>query len=234
MSLNMVDLSNHNSAVNFDQLRRENVEVVFAKATELQTDGSVFQDQDYEANRRGAAAIGATFGAYMFAHASTDPARSFAAFAHYADLRPGDLWALDIGEELALDGIEPAKAAPWAAKVSHAGWGLYGAWPWGYSNLSSLPALDDMRHCPLWLADPGDPTYPQNVAGFPVVTAKQYAIIGGIDRSVAYVSSRAQLAKLAVQPHLSHPQILARQVREHIGAAAGLLHQAAGEITPLC
>lgn len=165
----------------------------FAKATE----GTNFQDPDYDRNRQGARSIGVRFGAYHVIHGGQDGAEQARYFLNYAKPVPGDLVMIDFEPSTTDSRTAPQMSAIGGACADQLRAEL-GAWPFVYSDLTMIVSgyLSSLGPCPLWLANPSRIPTPNGVGPWRVVSMEQ---VGqrGVDTDTFYGDGE-QLAKLSV------------------------------------
>lgn len=199
-----VDLSNNNTAAPADW---SSLGFVIAKASE----GLGFVDRTLTHWATMAAAAGATFGAYHFAHPDQNAASSEAAhFAATVRAAGVDIAAaaLDVETYAGRDPLAIMGAAALAAWVDR--WcELAGAalevTPLVYVNRSYLTALaPHLGDHPIWLATLDGHPHTTTYAGRPV-TIEQWGIVDGIDRDIAW---RALPPPPGPQPTPEVPEVL--------------------------
>lgn len=119
----VIDTSNNNP-ISPAQLSYSKAVALIAKATE----GTVFQDRTYEAQRAAAIAAGVRFGAFTYIHWN-DPGQQYKFFLDYAKPRKGDIQPV-------VDAEDPKASIPELAKRAY----------------ECLEALEDSGYTPILYA----------------------------------------------------------------------------------
>lgn len=164
----VVDLSHHNTTVDFAQAKADGIAGVIHKATE----GLDFQDPTFQSRRSEALAAGLWWGAYHFG-TGDDPIAQAQYFLDFASPGPQELLALDVesspdGTSMTLEDAEQFVSQVYAAT---------GRWPgiYGGSYLKQLVAAGPsavLANCWLWLSEYGSTASVPN--GWPTWTMWQY------------------------------------------------------------
>lgn len=108
----VVDVSNNNGTVNFEQVKADGAVGVWLKVSEVSA-AHTFDDAYYKHNNQAARAAGLKVGGYFFGHPAADPVKSADHFLDLLVLKPGDL--LPVLDLEVTDGKHPIQVAAWAS-----------------------------------------------------------------------------------------------------------------------
>lgn len=151
-----VDVSHHNSYINWNQLRRENVTFVYLKSTE----GASHQDRDYKTNYRMAKEAGLRVGTYHFFTFGIDGKLQAEHFIRNSRVKSGDMVpAIDV-EHSAInkfwnDKNKREKMIAELKNLEQALFKKYGKHPVIYTNKECyrLYIRNNFPANPLWICD---------------------------------------------------------------------------------
>lgn len=199
--------------------------IVAIKCTELGP-GLRFVDPQYQRNRQLARDAGAIVAPYAYGHPNTSAADSWDFFNANADLRPGDIPALDLEES---DGLGPAEVASWGSAYAHTCYGSTAVWPLAYSDQAFILAgnFDGLRRCPWWVAILAEPVSgPPPLVDGHAILMQQWRIGGtGVPNDdVVYAPTSAALADYTVPGRAR----LARQAERELSLAERIVRRLAG------
>mgnify|MGYP000852364147 CR=1 FL=1 len=151
-----VDVSHHNSYINWHQLREENITFVFLKSTE----GSKHKDRDYQKNYKVAKDAGLKVGSYHFYTFGRDGKKQADHFIRNSILNPGDMIpAIDVEHSTinrtCSDKESYARMIKELRNLESALFKQYGKRPVIYTNKECYKMYieDNFTDNPLWICD---------------------------------------------------------------------------------
>mgnify|MGYP000851334507 CR=1 FL=1 len=151
-----VDVSHHNSFINWEQLRDENVTFVYLKSTE----GMSHKDRNYKKNYRAAKIAGLKVGTYHFYIFGLDGRRQAEHFIRNSNIYSGDMVpAIDVEHShINVDSRNKSSRAKMLTELKnleHAMFEHYGKHPIIYTNKDCYLAYieSEFPDNPIWICD---------------------------------------------------------------------------------